>query len=309
MIVVAWVMRAATAALVVTDGQRRILEKLAGSQSVSHREVVRAKALLLAVNGVASTAIGAQLGVSPSSVVDWRATFVAEGMKRFGQVHAGRGRKASIPADKIDEIVRLTQDSKPDGETHWSCRSMAKAAGVSPATVQRVWSSRGLKPHLVKTTGGGRAYASASSGPLKRTPGPDAMTQNMLVSGGVHGTGVAEDGSVGGLLLRRLGERRLRRGDERDGLNKELRPAASVWLRDGNPFTKHLTGRCERLADALGDEFVDAVAWEFHDHSGALVVDKAEELARNTGTSAAHDGAFLDTLVVFAELIDEIPEQ
>ena len=26
-----------------------------------------------------------------------------------------------------------------------------KAAGVSPATVQRVWSARGLKPHLVRT--------------------------------------------------------------------------------------------------------------------------------------------------------------
>ncbi len=28
---------------------------------------------------------------------------------------------------------------------------MAKAANVSPATVQRIWSSRGLKPHLVRT--------------------------------------------------------------------------------------------------------------------------------------------------------------
>jgi hypothetical protein len=28
---------------------------------------------------------------------------------------------------------------------------MAKAAGVSPATVQRVWSARGLKPHLART--------------------------------------------------------------------------------------------------------------------------------------------------------------
>jgi hypothetical protein len=28
---------------------------------------------------------------------------------------------------------------------------MAKAAGVSPATVQAVWSARGLKPHLVRT--------------------------------------------------------------------------------------------------------------------------------------------------------------
>jgi len=51
----------------------------------------------------------------------------------------------------IDEIVELTQHSKPDGQTHWSCRTMAKKVGVSPATVQRVWSARGLKPHLVHT--------------------------------------------------------------------------------------------------------------------------------------------------------------
>ncbi len=144
-------MRAATAPLTVPAGQRQILEKLASSQSAPHREVTRAKALLLAEKGMANTAIGAQLKVSPSSVMAWRKTFIAEGMKKFGQVHAGRGRKASIPPDKIDEIVRLTQESKPEGETHWSCRSMARAAGVSPATVQRVWSSRGLKPHLVKT--------------------------------------------------------------------------------------------------------------------------------------------------------------
>ena len=37
------------------------------------------------------------------------------------------------------------------GETHWSCRSMASAQGVSPATVQRIWAARGLKPHRVKT--------------------------------------------------------------------------------------------------------------------------------------------------------------
>ena len=44
-------------------------------------------------------------------------------------IRAGRGRKPTIPAEKIDEIVRLTQESTPEGETHWSCRSMAKAAG------------------------------------------------------------------------------------------------------------------------------------------------------------------------------------
>src|ERR1700693_2948820 len=144
-------MRAATASLTVSDGQHQILEKLAASQSAPHREVTRAKALLLAEEGLANTAIGARLGVSPSSVVAWRKTFETEGVAKFAQVHRGRGRKASIPAEKIDEIVRLTQERHPDGETHWSCRSMSKAPGVSPATVQRVWSSRGLKPHRVRT--------------------------------------------------------------------------------------------------------------------------------------------------------------
>ncbi len=32
---------------------------------------------------------------------------------------------------------------------HWSCRTMAKHAGVSSATVQRIWHDRGIKPHRV----------------------------------------------------------------------------------------------------------------------------------------------------------------
>ncbi len=81
----------------------------------------------------------------------WRERFATEGLAKFGQVRKGRGRKASIPAEKVEQIVKATLHDKPPGETHWSCRSMAKAQGVSPATVQRVWSARGLKPHLVKT--------------------------------------------------------------------------------------------------------------------------------------------------------------
>jgi transposase len=143
--------RAPSPALVMSDAQREILESLAKSQTAAHREVARAKALLLAADGLASTAVAYEVGVSPSSVVAWRSRFAEEGLAKLGRVRPGRGRKPQIPAEKIDEIVRLTQESKPEGETHWSCRSMAKAAGVSPATVQRVWSARGLKPHLVRT--------------------------------------------------------------------------------------------------------------------------------------------------------------
>ena len=63
----------------------------------------------------------------------------------------GRGPKPSISAEKVEEIVRLTLHEKPDGETHWSCRSMAKRVGVSSSTVQRIWAARGIQPHRVET--------------------------------------------------------------------------------------------------------------------------------------------------------------
>jgi len=66
-------------------------------------------------------------------------------------VRPGRGRKPQISDQKVSEIVHATLHDKPAGETHWSCRTMAKAHGVSAATVQLIWSARGLKPHLVKT--------------------------------------------------------------------------------------------------------------------------------------------------------------
>ena len=142
-------MRQPVPALEMSAGQREVLESLARSQSGAHREVVRAKALLMAADGVANTAIARSLSVSPASVESWRERFTEDGLAKLGQVRKGRGRKTSIPQSKIDEIIDLTQNYRPQGETHWSCRTMAAAAGVSKSTVQLVWHARGLKPHRV----------------------------------------------------------------------------------------------------------------------------------------------------------------
>jgi transposase len=132
-------------------GQREALEVLARSTTAPHRQVQRAKVLLLAGDGVANTQIAQRVGVKSATVRAWRTRFAEEGLAKLGKVRAGRGRKSTIPQATIEEIVELTRNSKPVGQTHWSCRTMAKQVGVSPATVQRVWAARGLKPHLVKT--------------------------------------------------------------------------------------------------------------------------------------------------------------
>lgn len=135
----------------MSQGQRATLEQVARSRTAPHREVVHAKALLAAGDGVANTRIAAEVGVTPVSVRAWREWFEAAGLASWGKVREGRGRKPSISDEKIAEIVDLTKNSRPDGQTHWSCRSMAKRVGVSPATVQRIWSALGLQPHRVET--------------------------------------------------------------------------------------------------------------------------------------------------------------
>jgi transposase len=143
--------RTPAAPLEITDGQRDALEALARSQVAPHRQVQRAKALLLAAEGTANTLIAEHLDVTVTTVRQWRTRFEADGLARLGEVKAGRGRKPTISDAKIAEIVRLTLHSMPLGHTHWSCRTMAERVGVSPATVQRIWEARGLKPHRVET--------------------------------------------------------------------------------------------------------------------------------------------------------------
>jgi transposase len=139
------------APLAVSEGQRCTLQVLARSQTTPVRQVRRAQALLLAADGIANDTIARRVGVAPTTVRAWRTDFAERGLARFGTVRAGRGRKPTIPAQTVEAIVEATRNTTPKGQTHWSCRTMAAEFGVSPATVQRIWAARGLKPHLVET--------------------------------------------------------------------------------------------------------------------------------------------------------------
>jgi transposase len=139
------------APLAMTAEQRAELETIARSTSRPHREVRHAKALLMAADGVANSEIAERVGVGRGSVLAWRSRFETGGVNRIGKVAKGRGRKRSISQEAIEAVVADTLHSTPPAETHWSCRSMAVHSGMSKATVQKIWSSRGIKPHLVRT--------------------------------------------------------------------------------------------------------------------------------------------------------------
>ena len=61
------------------------------------------------------------------------------------------GRKPPLPPAAIERVVEMTLAEPPGETTHWTGRAMAKAAGVSHRSVQRIWAAHGLKPHRVRT--------------------------------------------------------------------------------------------------------------------------------------------------------------
>ncbi len=112
--------------------------------------VLRARVVLLAGEGLANHAIASELKTTRSTVLHWRDRFAEQGLAGLRKVAPGRGRKPTIPAATIRQIIEKTLHGTPAGATHWSCSSIAKAVGVSPNTVNRVWRENGLKPHLVR---------------------------------------------------------------------------------------------------------------------------------------------------------------
>ncbi len=141
--------RPPAAPLQLSKKERTALEGIAASVSLPHRAVREAKGLLMAGDGVANSSIAETLGVSRSTVLQWRNHFESDGVGWVGEVHEGRGRKPVITQEQIDQMISDTLHTTPPGATHWSNRTMAEHCGLSRTTVQREWKARGIKPHLV----------------------------------------------------------------------------------------------------------------------------------------------------------------
>ncbi|MHB8287674.1 MAG: helix-turn-helix domain-containing protein [Acidimicrobiales bacterium] len=77
-------MNHAAPALELAEGQRPILEALTKSKTAWHRDLLRARALLLAADGVAITRIAEQVGVSATTVRASRNRCAADSVAKFG---------------------------------------------------------------------------------------------------------------------------------------------------------------------------------------------------------------------------------
>jgi transposase len=125
------------------------LNKRLRSHTVSVRDQRRAKVILLAAQGNTQEQIASEVNLTRAAVGTWCRRFMKQRLAGLSDMK-GRGRKTSLSDVSVkkvlDEVV-----SPPAHLGRFSCRTMAVHAGISKASVQRLWSANDIKPHVTKT--------------------------------------------------------------------------------------------------------------------------------------------------------------
>ena len=134
----------------LTEIDRQELERWVAAHRTPQQVSQRCRIVLAAAHGQQDKLIADDLDLNFKTVALWRRRFTSEGPDCLWEVAEGRGRRPTLTPEEVEGIVDATLRTKPAGATHWSCRSMAKAQGVSQATVNRIWQSHQIKPHLSK---------------------------------------------------------------------------------------------------------------------------------------------------------------
>ena len=138
-------------AIKLEAAERTQIEQWEASHGTPQQVALRCRIILRALAGQDNVGIAAELEVSRPTVQLWRKRVREQGIGEVWKIAPGRGRKPRYDQARREAIMEATLQSKPAGMSHWSCRLMAEAQGVSKSTVNRLWQLHNLKPHLSRT--------------------------------------------------------------------------------------------------------------------------------------------------------------
>jgi transposase len=135
--------------VVLEAAERHELEGRVRATTIAVRDRQRAEIILLRAEGMTQAQIAARLGVSRVTVNDWCRRFLAQRLGGLDDA-PGRGRKPWLPPEAVRMVLEKAV-TPPATLARWSCRTMAREAGISQASVQRLWAANDIKPHLSRT--------------------------------------------------------------------------------------------------------------------------------------------------------------
>jgi putative transposase len=136
------------AELRLSPDEQAQLSSLAGSRSLPHALVARARLVLWAAQGESNGSIAKRLSWSMPNVGKWRRRFVEQ---RVAGLHdeLRPGRPRGHGDEEIARLINRVLQSRPKGATH--VRSVAAETGISKSTVARYFALFGLQPHRSKS--------------------------------------------------------------------------------------------------------------------------------------------------------------
>ena len=135
----------------VTRADRLRLEAIVADRSAPQKHVWRAKVILATADGCGTAEIMRRSGKSKPVVWTWQARFMAEGVEGLLRDKTRKPGKPPLPPNTVQRVVDLALGPPPGESTHWTGRELAKAAGVSLRSVQRILEAHQLAPHRIRT--------------------------------------------------------------------------------------------------------------------------------------------------------------
>jgi len=140
----------AIAPLLLSPDQHSQIECCLAALGTPQQVALRCRIISAVAAGKTEVATAAENGVNRKLSASGGSDSAATVCRRFGD-RSGPGRKPTYDAARVKAVIDATLQTKPKGSTHWSCRTMAAAQGISKSRVSRIWRSHNLKPHRSKT--------------------------------------------------------------------------------------------------------------------------------------------------------------
>ena len=135
----------------VTPADRVRLDAIIRDRNSPQKHVWRARIVVLTADGTGTIAMTRAVGKGKTVVWRWQERFMQEGVAGLTRDKTRPSRIPPLPAASVDRMVALTNQAPPHEATHWTASAMAKAVGISPSSVRRLWTRHGLQPHRVRS--------------------------------------------------------------------------------------------------------------------------------------------------------------
>jgi transposase len=124
-----------------------LIEKLLAAGQIKHKYAVRLQTILLRAKNKSTDAVADFLGIHPCTVSLHINRYNTFGIDSLLHDKTRKPGTKPISQEIKNKVYQLACNYLPEGETHWSCRTLAEHVDISHTAVSTILKEHGLQPH------------------------------------------------------------------------------------------------------------------------------------------------------------------